>query len=210
MDALLAHGQQGREGREEHVGEEKPELLMEALNGMARFFPEKDGGERAGRTLSAMKTYEWERPDEREKAMEHVKAMFYALRLGQGRQAWLQFQEAEDRMLFDYSNKAIKIAAGAGIKLKSLAKLEKPPGAAFRIRGPHHDWQFQELDGFGGLVPAGILKKAVVLKNLGLEWHHDYIGEPRPRPEIVVRSVYRDPILAISLGRWILEVGRWE
>lgn len=173
---------------------------------VAECFPDQAVHSRVKNNLKIMADYEWELLKERNKALEHVKAMINALELGYCQQAQLHFFQAEDKMLFDYSNKAIRIAKNEGLKMKPLAKLDETPGQSFRIRSSRNNWEFKPIESYDKIVPADILKKANLIQKLGLRWQMCFIGEPHVSS---MRQI-KDPILAISIGRWILEVDRWE
>lgn len=195
-------------------GIENAGSLAKGIEIISRNFKVPQVRERVSLTLPFMMGHEWESAEERNVALQHVEGMLAALDLGHEGQALVQFREAEDRLFFDYSNKAIRIAGDAGLNLKPLAKLQNEPGRSFSISGPKHQWSFRPLDGYDGLVPADILRKAHAVQGLGLRWHKSFIGEPHfppaYEPRAFARVAVRDPILAISIGRWVLEVGRWE
>jgi hypothetical protein len=191
-------------------GIENAGSVSEGIERVAKLFPEPQVQARISQNLRVMADYEWELPREREKALEHVETMFCSLDIGHPRQACLHYLEAEDRMFFDYSNKAIRLAKSAGLKLKPLAKLNQMPAKSFEIRGPRHSWRFRPLDSYDRTVPTKVLMLAKAIQDLGLKWHMSFVGEPHFLQMYAYARPYKDPILAISIGRWILEVARWE
>ncbi|MEE9389647.1 MAG: hypothetical protein V3U91_00230 [Candidatus Aminicenantaceae bacterium] len=178
---------------------------------VAECFPDVQVQNRVKKNLRIIADYDWVLPVEREKAKEEIEAMLCALDLGHPGQASLQFRQVEDRMFFDYSNKGIRIVNSSGLQLKPLAKLSREPSANFIIRGPKHSWRFIPLDSYDKPVPAKVLKMAHEIQSLGFRWNESYIGEPHVPPAPTYTPAYRDidPIFAVSIGRWILEVARW-
>lgn len=197
-----------------------PVVLREGIEKVSRMFPNSAIQERIGQNLRVIHGYEWEFPEEREKALEHVKATFQALDLGYLGQAQQHFRKAEDSLFFDYANQAIRIANNNGLHLKPLAKLNEEPGHSFYVDGPRHKWEFKPLDSYNKLIPPQALNLAKGMQDLGLKWGKNFIGEPYvpPAPSYADYhpaayspvKAYKDPILAISIGRWVLEVARWE
>lgn len=176
---------------------------------VAECFPDVQVQNRVKKNLRIMADYDWVLPKERKNALKHVGGMYDALELGLWRQAQLQYSGAEDRMFFDYSNKVVRIAKKEGLKMNPLAKLDEAPIEGFKIKGSGIDWEFKPIEEYERMIPADILRKTNLIRKLGLRWHMSFIGEPVPPPRRA-RVPVKDPILAISIGRWILEVGRWD
>lgn len=204
MDLLQLDRPQGREL------ERLPERAAGAIARLGSLFPEAVQRERVTGGLGNMAGHEWELPYEREEGRRDLMGMAAALALRSPNQAMLHFARAEDRFLYDYSNKAIRLAGERGLALKPFARLSRPPGGTFRIRGPEHEWLFRDLEAFAGTVPAEILWLAAGLKRMGLEWQRTLVGEPYvpPAPRVVRQD--GDPVFCVMIGnRWLLEVARW-
>lgn len=184
---------------------ETPERGETAIVKVGNCFPTQEKQIIVKSNLNVMSAYQWALPQEKAKALEHVRAMANSVKLGFPRQAQLHYEKAEDCMLFDYSNKAIQIAEKNGLKLKPLAKLSENPGQSFHISGTKHKWEFKLLESYGKLVPPVVLEMASKVRNLGLRWGKAYIGEPY----VPAYTRIRDPILGVSIGRWVLEIARW-
>jgi len=195
---------------------------LEALERFVAKLPEPRERERRTQSLALIRDYNFALFPEREAANENLEAALDSLELGLPRQARHHLAMAEDRVFFDYSNKAIVITGRFGFRLSPLAKLGAEPGSSFQIQGPEHAWLFKRADEFERAIPASVLKNAKALKALGIGWHQLYVAEPfvpkTPEPSIEplprIFPSYspgprKDPILAISVGRWLLEVGRW-
>ena len=185
----------------ENGAEEAIERLVRSLTAVA----EKP---RAKQNLAVMAEYSWALPAERQEADGEMEAAFDALELGMAKQATLYYRKAEDRMFYDYSNKAVAVAERSGLSLKPLAKLNREPAKTFVIQGPNHDWRFTHAEEFERPIPPVLIRLAKGLRDLGIGWNQAYIGEPFVQPLIRIAPVL-DPILAVSVGRWLLEVGRW-
>lgn len=187
---------------------DRNEGAEQAIERLVRSMPAAQEKLKAKQNLAVMAEYSWLLPFEREEADNDMEAAFDALELGMAKQASLYYRRAEDRMFFDYSNKAVVVAERAGLSLRPLAKLSREPAKTFVIKGPQHDWRFTHAEDFERPIPPAIIRMAKGLRDLGIGWQQAYIGEPFVQPLIRVGPVL-DPILAVNVGRWLLEVGRW-
>lgn len=187
---------------------DRKEGAEQAIDRLVRSMPAVAEKPRAKQNLAVMAEYSWLLPLEREEADNELEAAFDALELGMAKQAALYYYRAEDRMFFDYSNKAVVAAERAGLSLRPLAKLRGEPAKTFVIKGPQHDWRFTHAEEFERPIPPAIIRMAKSLRDLGIGWQQAYIGEPFVQPLIRIGPVL-DPILAVNVGPWLLEVGRW-
>lgn len=191
-----------------HDIRERPEIGEQSIVKVAGCFPSQEGHNRVKRNLAIMREYKWLIPAERAKSLNHIATSIMAGYKGWDKQCRLHYIRGEDGMLFDYSNQAVQLARREGLGLKPLAKLSREPGNKFRIQGPRNRWNFSPLEGFDKLIPGEAIRKAEVLQRLGLQWGKAYVGEPYVAPEVSHTEI-KDPILAVSIGRWILEIARW-
>ena len=204
MNALKPYEAEEREREADNANETAIQVYSACL-------PDPVRRERMKQSLAQLPHYCWALAKERDDAMEALEAAKDAHELGFRNQVKHHLMRAEDKFLFDASNKAVVLARRAGFDLKPLAKLSREPGRQFEIRGipvrgQDVRWRFTGVEDFDHPVPARILKDARALRGVGFEWHNSYIGEPFV---VQVRRIASDPILAVALGRWLLEVGRW-
>lgn len=180
------------------------------------YFPDPVKRERMRQNLGMMPYNAWALANERDAAMDELEAAKAAHELGLKKQVRLHLERAEDKFLFDASNKAVVLARRAGLGLKPLAKLSAEPGRRFEIRGARLQgqdvrWRFASIEEYERTVPAKILRDAKALRDAGFDWNDAYVGEPYVveirRVELPQKA--SDPILAVAVGRWLLEVGRW-
>ena len=195
-------------GERQESEEKKNEAAIQIYSAC---LPDPVRRERMKQSLTQMPHYRWALARERDDAMEALEAAKDAHELGFRNQVKHHLMRAEDKFLFDESNKAVVLARRAGFDLKPLAKLSREPGRQFEIRGvpvrgQDVRWRFTGVEDYDHAVPARILKDARALRDVGFDWHNSYIGEPFV---VQVQRFALDPILAVALGRWLLEVGRW-
>jgi|GEM_PF-3492714 len=187
---------------------DRKEGAEQAIERLVRSMPAIVEKPRAKQNIAVMTEYSWLLPLERKEADDEMEAAFDALELGLNKQAAIYYRKAEDRMFYDYANKAIIVAERAGLSFKPVAKLSREPAKTFIIKGPHHDWRFTHAEEFERPIPPALIRMAKGLRDLGIGWQQAYIGEPFVQPLIRIGPIL-DPILAVSVGRWLLEVGRW-
>lgn len=182
-----------------------------AIQVYSAYLPDPARRERMRQSLAQMPRYRWSLSNERDAALDELDAAKAAHELGLKKQARLHLVQAEDKFLFDVSNKAVVLARRAGFGLKPLAKLSKEPARQFeirgaRLRGQDVRWRFSGIEEYERAVPANILRNAKALHDAGFGWHDCFVGEPFV---VVTRCIDPDPILALAVGRWLLEAGRW-
>ncbi len=201
-----------REFRQSDVLADRANGNEEAIQAFSSCVLEPARRERLARSLKEMTEYRWLIKKEREGVREALEGARAAHELGFRNQVKHHILEVEDRFFFDLTNKAIVVANRAGLSLRPLAKLSKEPGSRFEIRGVplrglNVRWRFQSVEEYDRPIPARILKMARALLDAGFTWHGSFVGEPQVIQ--APRTINPDPILAVSVGRWLLEVGRW-
>jgi len=151
--------------------------------------------------MKRMVSYEWESKKERKRAMERVRAMFQAASLKMEKQAILQYQKAEDRMFYDYSKKITRVGRKMGIPVKHLGEMCIDERSRIAIWYKGRRWIFSPLENYPEALPPNALNHTFALREMGFRWNKAFIGKPVMVP--------RDPIFAISVGRWLLSLCRW-
>lgn len=185
-----------------------------AIQVYSAYLPDPVRRERMKQSLAQLPRYRWSLANERNAALDELEAAKAAHELGLKKQARLHLEQAEDKFLFDASNKAVAVAKRAGLDLRPLAKLGKEPAGKFEIRGARMRgqdvrWRFSGIEEFERAVPARILRDAKALRDAGFAWQDCFVGEPYVVVRIVAPAALTDPVLAVAVGRWLLEVGRW-
>lgn len=195
----------------------KEERLSEsALQTLGAYFPDPAVKARLGGNFKEMIFHDWASPNARAGVMEAMEGAKTAHELGFGKQVKHQLLKAEDRFLFDVSNKAVALARRAGCDLRPLAKLSKEPGKSFEIRGlpirgRNVRWRFVDIESYENPIPTDVLLNAKTLRNVGVEWDRVFVAEPVIEVPVYFASSVagNDPLLAASRGRWLWEIGRW-
>jgi len=202
-----------RTDEETRTGERLGEAAMQTFS---PYLPEAAEKARVGSNVSRMVNHEWLSKSAKRGTLEAVMAAKAAHELGFKNQVKHHLLKAEDRFLFDVSNKAVILAGEHGCDLRPLAKLGKIPEKRFEIRGvPIHGrnvrWRFVDIESYEGAIPGEILMNAKAIKELGIEWDRVFVAEPIIEIPVVrtAARVDNDPILAASRGRYLWEIGRW-
>lgn len=195
----------------ETANEARQEEDERAVQVYSAYLPDPVKRERMKETLAYLPRYRWMFAAERDGAIEEFEGAKAAHELGLKKQVRLHLERAEDKFFFDATNKAVAVARRAGFGLRPLAKLSKEPAKKFEIRGARlHGqdvrWRFSGIEEYESAVPARILRDAKKLRASGFEWEDCFVGEPFV---VATQRFDPDPILAIAIGRWLLEVGRW-
>jgi len=166
----------------------------------SKMFPE-EMRPRFVENMNRMVSHEWRSKKDRRKALESVRAMCQALNLGIKRQAVLQYVQAEDRMFYDYSKQLVKVAKSANIRVKHMGAFAPDERSRINIVYKGKRWVFTPAESYKQALPPEALNNAERLKRMGFTWDGFFVGIPA--------IVQRDPIFAVSVGRWLLRLHRW-
>ena len=202
---------------QEERTKEDARLGEAAVQAFVSYFPEPARKAALARNIKEMVPHVWQSENAMRGVLEAMEGAKAAHELGFANQVKHQLLKAEDRFLFDVSNKAIVLARKCGCELKPLAKLGKEPGRQFEIRGVpirgrNVRWRFVEIESYESPIPTHVLKNARAIRAIGIEWDRVFVAEPIieiPAVRVSV-GVGNDPILAASRGRWLWEIGRWQ
>ena len=119
-------------------------------------------------------------------------------------------EEIKDIFFHDLCLNAVTLARNNGIQAKIFSTVDelKP---TMQVKGQEFDWILKDMRISDQAVPERFQRMAREINKAGINFDSYYIAEPEekffpapsPRPN-------RDPVLLGVLGRWLVEIGRWE
>ena len=153
--------------------------------------------------------YTWNKKSNQDEAYGQYVGLLESVIHGDREKAVFHKKEIDDIFHLDACQHACSLARSQGIPAKVFAvKEEQKP--EFKVKGLEFDWLVKDMQTSRHQVPQRFKKMARDIKEAGIEFEQFYIAEPEVKPLPVPRRKPRDPVLLGSIGRWLVEIGRWE
>lgn len=131
------------------------------------------------------------------------KAMELSLLNGFLSQAELRKSECLNIILKDESDHAVRLAREIGLRRVDRFAAIYPGNRSISVKVGRTNWRINPIDDFEKPIPLEHLEALTKLRQAGVEFDGFGIAMPAPR-------VKRDPRLLARIGRFWLEIGRWD
>ena len=152
--------------------------------------------------------YTWNKKSNQQEAYSHYVGVLESLLSGDPLRLEKHKAEVEDIFSFDLALNTVSMVRAKGVpaKIFCVAEDQKP---VFRVKGQEFDWIAKDIRTSTHPVPERFRSIVRQVRDAGVGFDGFFIAEPDTETLPVTRKK-KDPVLLGVIGRWLLDLGRWD